>query len=139
MTTNADQIQTDPDFCAPFRIAQGYRVGDLIFMSGQASIDDDGNIVGEGDFDAQVAQTMVNIRRVLQAGGSDLSKIVKVTIYMRDMANFSKILDMRERYFTPPYPADTIVEVSSLALPELEIEIDVTALAEGEIIGRGIS
>ena len=138
MTTNAVQIKTEPDFCAPFRIAQGYRVGDLILLSGQASIDDDGNIVGNGDFDAQVIQTMANIERVLRAGGSDLSKIVKVTIYMKDMAHFPKILELRERYFTPPYPADTIVEVSSLALPELQIEIDVMALAEGEIVGSGI-
>ena len=138
MTTKAVQIQTDPDFCAPFRIAQGYRVGDLIFLSGQASIDDEGNIVGNGDFDAQLVQTMANIERVLQAGGSDLSKIVKVTIYLKDMTQFPRILEMRERYFTPPYPADTIVEISSLALPELEIEIDVMALAEGEIEGQSI-
>ena len=136
MTTKAVQIQTDPDFFAPFRIAQGYRVGDLIFLSGQASIDDAGNIVGVGDFDAQLAQTMANIERVLRAGGSDLSKIVKVTIYLKDMAQFPKILELRERYFAAPYPADTIVEVSSLALPELEIEIEVMALADGEIVGQ---
>jgi enamine deaminase RidA (YjgF/YER057c/UK114 family) len=44
------------------------------------------------------------------------------------MGNFPKIVALRERYFTPPYPADTIVEVSSLALPELEIEIEALAL-----------
>ena len=137
MTTKAEQIQTDPDFFAPFRIAQGYRVGDLIYLSGQASIDEEGDIVGVGDFDAQLVQTMANIERVLHAGGSGLSKIVKVTIYLKDMTQFPKILELRENYFTPPYPADTIVEVSSLALPELEIEIEVMALAEGEIVGPG--
>ncbi len=135
MPTDAHRIQTDPDYYAPFRIAQAYRVGDLVITSGQAAVDKAGNIVGVGDFDAQAAQTFANLQELLQAAGSDLAKVVKVTIYLRDMGNFPKILELRERYFTPPYPADTIVEVSSLALPELEIEIDAIALAEGEIVG----
>ncbi len=85
--------------------------------------------MGEGDFDAQLAQTFANIENVLAAAGSDLSKVVKVTIYLKDMANFPKIVEARRRYFTPPFPADTIVEVSSLALPELLVEIDVIATA----------
>ena len=51
------------------------------------------------------------------------------------MGNFSKIIALRKKYFSPPYPADTIVEVSSLALPELEIEIEAIALVDGDIIG----
>ena len=135
MLTNAIRIKTEPDFYAPFKIAQAYRVGDLIYVSGQASIDDAGNVVGIGDFDAQAERTFANLARVLEAGGSGLSKIVKVNIYLKDMGNFPKILDLRERYFTPPYPADTIVEISALGLPELEIEIEAVALADGEIIG----
>ncbi|UCG72114.1 MAG: RidA family protein [Chromatiales bacterium] len=133
MPVDAKRIQTDPDYYEPFRIAQAYRVGDLIITSGQAAIDKAGNIVGVGDFDAQAAQTFANLDELLTAGGSDLSKVIKVTIYLRDMSNFPKILDLRERYFTPPYPADTVVEVSSLALPELEIEIEAVALAEGQV------
>lgn len=135
MATRAVQIKTKPDFYAPFKIAQAYRVGDLIFVSGQASIDQDGEVVGAGDFDAQAKRTFDNLALVLKAGGSDLDKIVKVNIYLKDMRNFPKIVSLREQYFTAPYPADTIVEVSSLALPELEIEIEAVALAEGEIVG----
>ena len=135
MTVQAVRIKTDPDFYAPFKIAQAYRVGDLIFVSGQAAINQDGDLVGVGDFDAQADQAFGNLRAVLQAGGSDLDKIVKVNIYLTDMGNFPKIMDLREKYFTPPYPADTIVEVTSLALPELEIEIEAVALADGEIVG----
>ncbi len=87
----------------------------------------DGSIVGAGDFDAQLAQTFANIEKVLAAGGSDLSKVVKVTIYLTDMGNFPKIVEARKRWFTPPYPADTTLEVRSLALPELMVEIDVIA------------
>ena len=135
MPANAKRIQTDPDYYEPFRIAQAYRVGDLIITSGQAAIDKSGNIVGTGDFDAQAAQTFDNLQELLQAAGSGLEKVVKVTIYLREMSNFPKILALRERYFTAPYPADTIVEVSSLALPELEIEVEAIALADGEIVG----
>ncbi len=135
MTTRAVRIKTDPDPYAAFKIAQAYRVDNLIFVSGQAAIDLEGNVVGVGDFDTQAAQTFDNLERVLKAGGSDLSKIVKVNIYLKDMGNFSKIVGLREQYFTPPYPADTIVEITSLALPELEIEIEAVALVEGEIVG----
>lgn len=135
MPTNAIRIKTDPDFYEPFKIAQAYRVGDLIYVSGQAAVDPQGNLVGVGDFDAQVVQTFENLQRLLELGGSDLSKIVKVVIYVTDMSNFPKVLELREKYFTPPYPADTIVEVSALGLPELEFEIEAIALADGEIIG----
>ena len=104
-------------------------------MSGQAAVDEQGNIVGVGDFDAQVEQSFNNLSKLLKLGGSDLSKIVKVVIYVTDMSNFPKVLELRERYFTPPYPADTIVEVSALGLPELEFEIEAIALADGEIVG----
>jgi reactive intermediate/imine deaminase len=132
--TDAIQIATEPDPFRPYRIAQGYRVGDLIFLSGQAAIDETGAIVGAGDFDAQADQVFGNLARVLEAAGSSLAKVVKVTIYLTDMANFPKILDLRGRWFAAPYPADTIVEVRALALPGLMIEIDAIALAGGRLI-----
>jgi reactive intermediate/imine deaminase len=127
VTTKPTPITLASDPLAPYLIAPGWRVGDLLFLSGQASIGPDGSIVGIGDFDAQLAQTFANIATVLTAGGSDLSKVVKVTIYLTDMGNFPKILEARKRWFTPPYPADTTVEVKGLALPELMVEIDVIA------------
>lgn len=126
---DAQQIRLDPDPLEPYRLSQGFRVGDLVFVSGQAAIDEDGQIVGVGDFDAQAEQTFRNLSRVLEAGGSSLSRVVKVTIFLTDMSNFGKIVELRGTWFTPPYPADTIVEVSSLALPELELEIEAIATA----------
>ena len=124
---DVQQIRLDPDPLEPYALSQGFRVGDLVIVSGQAAIDEQGHIVGAGDFDAQAEQTFRNLTRVLDAGGSSLERIVKVTIFLTDMANFGKIVELRRRWFTPPYPADTIVEVSSLALPELEIEIEALA------------
>ena len=135
MAENAVRIKTDPDPYEAFKLAQAYRVGDLIFVSGQTAIALDGTIVGAGDFDAQAAQTFGNLAAVLEAGGSDLSKVVKVTIFLKDMGNFGKIVGLREKYFTPPYPADTIVEITSLALPELELEIEAIAMVDGRVVG----
>lgn len=124
------KIAIDPDPYEPFRLAQGYRVGDLVFISGQAAIDGHGQIVGVGDFDAQAEQVFANLERVLRAGGSSLKNVIKVTIFLRDMSNFDKIVQLRGRYFTPPYPADTIVEVSSLYSPEALLEIEAIAIAD---------
>jgi reactive intermediate/imine deaminase len=124
-----EQIRVDPDPYEPIRLSQGFRVGDLLYDSGQAANDEHGEIVGAGDFDAQAEQVFSNLRRVLEAGGSSLERIVKVTIFLTDMGNFPKIVELRGKWFTPPYPADTIVEVTSLALPELEIEIEAVAVA----------
>ena len=125
----ATPITVDPDPYEPFRLSQGFRVGNLLFVSGQAAIDETGAVVGAGDFDQQAEQTFRNLGRVLEAGGSSLAHVVKVTIFLTDMANFAKIVELRGRWFTPPWPADTIVEVSALALPELEIEIEAIAVA----------
>ena len=122
------QIRLDPDPYEPFRLSQAMRVGDLLFVSGQAAIDENGQIVGAGDFDAQAQQTFRNLERVLEAGGSSLERVAKVTIFLTDMSNFPKIVDLRGAWFTAPYPADTIVEVTALALPELQIEIEAIAV-----------
>lgn len=135
MPVNAQRITVDPDPYEPFNIALGYRVGDLVIVSGQAAIDEQGQIIGAGDFDAQAEQVFANLRRVLEAAGSSLDQVVKVTIYLTDMSNFPKIVELRARHFTKPYPADTIVEVSALALPELVIEIEAIALVGGTTEG----
>jgi 2-iminobutanoate/2-iminopropanoate deaminase len=129
---SVERIKTDPDPYEPFRLVQGYRIGDVLIVSGQAAIDEHGQVVGPGDFDAQADQVFRNLQRVLEAGGSSLENIVKVTIFLTDMSNFPKIVELRGKWFTPPYPADTIVQVVALALPELEIEIEAIALAIDE-------
>lgn len=132
MPTHASVIAMSPDPLGAYAISPGWKAGGLLFLSGQAAIDEQGTIVGVGDFDAQLEATFAAIDRVLAAGGSDRSWIIKVTIYLTDMANFPAIMEARRRYFTPPWPADTVVEVRALALPELMVEIDVIALS-GEV------
>lgn len=128
MTTEAIRIATDPDPYEQFFISQAMRVGDLIYVSGQASMDEHGNVV-DGDFETQARQSIQNLARVLAAGGSSLDKLVKVTILVTDISQFDVVMKLRQEYFTAPYPADTICEVKSLALPELKFEIEAIALA----------
>jgi 2-iminobutanoate/2-iminopropanoate deaminase len=125
-----ERIRIDPDPYERFRLAQGYRVGDLLFISGQAAIDQSGRIVGVGDFEAQAKQAFENLDRVLRAGGSSLRNVIKVTIFLTDMTNFDSIVRLRSEWFTAPYPADTIVEVRSLYSPDAMIEIEAIAVAD---------
>jgi reactive intermediate/imine deaminase len=123
-----ERVSTKPDPYEPYRISQGMRVGNLLFVSGQAAIDRSGQLVGVGDFDAQAEQAFMNLEQVLEAGGSSLRDVAKVTIFLTDMSNFAKIVDLRGKWFSEPYPADSIIQVAALALPELEIEIEAVAV-----------
>lgn len=117
----------------PNRIAPGWRIGDVLILSGQVAVDANMDVVGAGDFDVQAAQVFENMRTILEANGSQLDNIVKVTIYLTDIAYLSKIVELRGKYFTPPYPASTMIEVSALAFPELLIEIEAIAAVDGAI------
>ena len=124
------QVLTQPDPYAPYLLSQAIRAHGLLFVSGQAAVGDDGRIVGAGDFDRQADQAFRNLQRALLAGGSGLEHIVKVNIYLTSMSHFPKIVELRRKWFTPPYPADTIVEVAALYTPEAMIEIEAIGIAE---------
>ena len=127
-THNACKINLEPDVLEPFKISPGFRIGNQVIVSGQAALDQTGAIVGIGDFDAQAKQVFENLRSVLEAADSSLAQVFKVTIYLTDMSHFPRVIELRGQYFSPPWPADTIVEVNSLALPELMIEIEAMAM-----------
>ncbi|ATA55015.1 Enamine/imine deaminase [compost metagenome] len=132
MQLQPKQIHTQPDPYAPFLLSQAIQLGNLVFVSGQAAIGDDGEIVGKGDFDRQAEQAFKNLDRVLRAAGTGLGSVVKVTIFLTSMANFPKIVELRRQWFSAPYPADTIVEVSGLYSPDAMIEIEAIAVAPGD-------
>lgn len=121
-----ERITTQPDNYAPFLLSQGIKFGNLLFISGQAGAADDGKIV-EGGFMAQGEQAFANLRRVLEAGGSSLDDVVKVTIFVTDMAHFADVVALRRAYFSAPYPADTIAEIKALYDPAAMIEIEAIA------------
>lgn len=120
-------IRTEPDRYPAIGISQGFRVGDVLYISGQVGTDDTGTVVGP-DFLSQAHQVFRNLARALEAGGSDLAHVFKVTVFVTDVANhFDTIVALRREYFTEPYPADTLVEVRALGRPGLLIEIEAMA------------
>ncbi|MGW1992553.1 RidA family protein [Embleya sp. NPDC001921] len=122
------RIATTPDWYEPYKISQAIRAGGLIHVSGQAGFDENGRTV-EGGFLEQGRQAFRNVERVLAAAGATFADVVKVGIYVRHMAeDLDKLIVLREEFLSLPYPADTLVEVSSLAQPDWLIEVEVTAL-----------
>ncbi|GAA3109773.1 RidA family protein [Streptosporangium carneum] len=123
-----ERVSTTPDWYEPYAISQAVRVGDLVFASGQAGFDENGRTVGD-DFESQARQAFANLGRVLEEAGSSLADAVKVTILVTDLApNLETVIRLRREFFTEPYPADTLLEVSRLAQPDWLVEIDATAV-----------
>ncbi|WP_024875059.1 RidA family protein [Saccharomonospora piscinae] len=123
------RVSHDPDWYEPYRISLAIKAGGLVFVSGQAGIDEHGRTVGAGDFDAQARRALHNLATVLEQGGGSLADVVKVTIMVTDMSYLDRIVALREEYFTRPYPADTLVQVAGLAQPDWLVEIDAIAIA----------
>ncbi|HEX6361212.1 RidA family protein [Actinophytocola sp.] len=127
---NLTKVTTTPDWYEPYAISLGVRVGNLVFVSGQAAVDEHGDTVGIGDFDTQARQVFANLARVLEHAGTDLAHVVKVTIFVTDMSVIDRVIELRREYFTEPYPADTIAQVDCLARPEWLVEIEAVAVVD---------
>lgn len=127
-TTPIEPVALEPDRFTPYAYSPAIAVGDLLFVSGQSSIDEHGEVVGPHDFETQGHQVFANLAHVLEAGGSSLDDVVKVTIFLTDMTHISTIVALRRQYFSQPYPADSLVEVRALSRPELELEIEAIAI-----------
>ena len=127
------RVITSPELPAPMRggaFSAGVEApaGRTIYVSGQVSMDADGNVVGEGDIGLQTQKTLENVKTVLQAAGGGMEDIVKVTVFILDMSQYDGIHEVRRRYFSEPYPASSMVEVSALIDPRLLIEIEAVAV-----------
>jgi 2-iminobutanoate/2-iminopropanoate deaminase len=104
--------------------------GRTIYVSGQVSMDADGNVVGEGDVKLQTETVLESVKAVVEEAGGGMEDIVKVTVFILDMAHYDEIHEVRRRYFEEPYPASSMVEVSALIDPRLLIEIEAVAVIE---------
>jgi enamine deaminase RidA (YjgF/YER057c/UK114 family) len=109
--------------------SQAVKVGDTIYVSGQVSHDDSGNIVSPGDMESQMRQAYTNIRKVLAQYGATMDNIVDETLFVTDMNTaFAAAVKCREDvFFGVPVVASTIVQVQRLAFPDLMIEIKCVA------------
>ena len=102
--------------------------GGFLYVSGMLPVDAGGELVGADDVIAQTEQVLSNVGTVLEAAGVTFHDVVKVGVYVRDMADRELINAVRRRYFGEARPASTLVEVSALAHPGALVEVDAVAV-----------
>ena len=123
-----EAVKTDRAPAAIGPCAQAVKAGGFVFVSGQIPLAPDGSLV-EGDIRVQTERVMENLKAVLEAAGSGLSRVVQTTCFLADMEDFPGFNEVYARYFTPPYPARATVAVK--ALPRgVRVEVACVALAE---------
>lgn len=106
--------------------SQGIAAGSLVFVSGQTPLDPvDGTM--PADPAAQARQAMENVKAILEAGGSSLAKVVKMTVFLYDMEHFSVVNEVYASYFSGVFPARSCVQVARLPKDAL-VEIEAIAL-----------
>ncbi len=103
------------------------RFGNLLFVSGIAPFDSDGDVVGKGDVVAQTRVVLQNILDTLRTVGADMGDVLKVTVFLTDINDRSAINPVRQEFFGDARPASTLIEVSALADPEMLVEIEAVA------------
>jgi len=108
--------------------ADAVEAAGFLYISGMLPVDAGGELVGAGDVIAQSEQVLDNVGAVLKATGATFDDVVRVGVYVRDMADREHINTVRRRYFGDARPASTLVEVSALALPDALVEIEAVAL-----------
>jgi 2-iminobutanoate/2-iminopropanoate deaminase len=100
------------------------RWGDLLFISGLAPLDQKGRLVGGDDVVAQTRQIFENMAKILAAGDAGFEDVLRVTVYLTDIADRAKINPVRQEFFGHTRPASTLIEVSALVVPGMKVEIE---------------
>jgi enamine deaminase RidA (YjgF/YER057c/UK114 family) len=103
----------------------------LVFVAGQAALDENMKLVGPNDIEAQTRQTFMNIKRSLDAAGVGFKDVVKMVVYLIDIQSHQwPVRNVRSEFIDKDHPpVSTMVQVSQLAIPGMMVEIDVIAVA----------
>lgn len=94
--------------------SQAVRVGSTVYLSGQIPLDPVSMQLVDQDMRAQVRRVLDNLKAVAQAAGGNLDQVVKLTVFLTDLAHFPLVNEVMQEYFTPPYPARAAVGVAAL-------------------------
>lgn len=100
------------------------RFDDLLFVSGLTAHDADDLLIGANDAVAQTRKILENLGQILRSVQADFSDVLKVTVFLTDVGDRTKINPVRQEFFGDARPASTLVEVSALALPGMKVEIE---------------
>jgi 2-iminobutanoate/2-iminopropanoate deaminase len=104
------------------------RAGGFLYVSGIVAVDGEGRLVGGDDVVAQARAVFANMGEVLAAAGCTFADVVKVTVFLTDVADRPLVNPVRQEIFGETRPASTLVEVSALAIPGARIEVEAVAL-----------
>ena len=103
-----------------------------IYVSGRTSRGPNGEFIGKGDMRAQIARVCENVQISLESVGATFADVTRTTTYTTDIPAYFAEIDERSKYFTDPLPTSTLIGVSSLALPDMLVEIEVEAIIDPE-------
>ena len=120
-------ISTDQAPAAIGPYSQAIAAGGMLYVSGQIPLDPASGEIVEGGVAAQTQRVLDNLKAVVEAGGSSMTNVVKVTIYLTDMGQFATVNEIYGSCFAAPFPARACVEVSKLP-KGVDVEMDAVAL-----------
>ena len=120
------KISTDKAPAAIGPYSQAMVINNMVFTSGQIPVDPATGDIPEG-IEAQTNQALTNVKNLLEAAGTSIDKVVKTTVFIQNMSDFSVVNEIYQGYFSEPYPARSCVEVAKLPKGVL---IEVEAIAE---------
>jgi 2-iminobutanoate/2-iminopropanoate deaminase len=100
--------------------------GDLVYLAGQGPADPATGELELGDIRAQTTRTFGNVKAILEAAGSSLDKVIRCTVYLKDMGDFAAMNEVYARTFEAPYPARTTIQAAALPAG-IAVEIECTA------------
>lgn len=103
--------------------SQAVRAGNTVYLSGQIPLDPATMTLVEDDMRAQIHRVFLNLRAVAEAAGGSLADVVKLNVYLTDLAHFAKVNEVMAEYFREPYPARAAVGVASLP-KDVPVEMD---------------
>ena len=106
------------------------KVGKTLYIAGQVARDVRGNLVGKGDFEAQVRQVYTNLKNILQEAGGDLKNIVKMTTILTHYGNVESRRKIHHEFFGDIMPPNTLMIIESLASPDYMIEVEAIAVLD---------
>ncbi len=106
------------------------KAGNTLYIAGQIALDLDGNLVGEGDVEAQTHQVYANLRAICEHFNGSLANIVKLTTFLTNRAHLQGFRNARNAVFPEPFPPNTLVFISGLADERYLVEIEAIAVMD---------
>ena len=126
---NEKKVVTAKDvfFLEEYPYSQAIKAGAFLFISGILPTDKNGKSVGKGDAVTQTIQIFENMKKILNEADLEMKDVAKINMYFKNINDLPKILEVRKKYFSKPYPCATGVEISGLLKEEWLVEIEAVA------------